>query len=86
MPLTLGTCMSRACAAAREYTLCYPGRGHPHANAFSLEPSFLEESLTPTAHVNAGRPRTVRTLATQDTTIAAVEREPWRSENSGYPN
>jgi hypothetical protein len=63
-------------------TRCYPGRRHPHANAFSLELGFLEVSLTATAHVNAGRPRTVRA---EDTIIAAVEREPWRSENWRSP-
>jgi hypothetical protein len=36
-------------------------------------------SVTPTALVNAGRPRTVRTPANEDATIAALEREPWRS-------
>jgi hypothetical protein len=35
--------------------------------------------VTPTALVNAGRPRTVRTPANEDAKIAAVEREPWRS-------
>jgi hypothetical protein len=47
MPFTLGIC---------KVLLRYPGRRHPHANAFSLEPSFLEESP-----MNAGRPRTVWT-------------------------
>jgi hypothetical protein len=36
-------------------------------------------SLTPTALVNAGRSRTVRTPANEDGIIAAVEREPWIS-------
>jgi hypothetical protein len=34
MLLTLGTCNSRAGTAAREYTLCYPGRRRPDANMF----------------------------------------------------
>jgi hypothetical protein len=76
MPLTLGIC---------KVLLRYPGRRHPHANAFSLEPSFLEEALTPMAHVNAGRPRTVRTPASEDATITAVELEPRRGDNSGCP-
>jgi hypothetical protein len=74
MPLTFGIC---------KVLLRYPGRRHPHANAFSLEPSFLEESLTPKAHVNAGRPRTVRTPDSEDATIAVVELEPQRGENWG---
>jgi hypothetical protein len=36
-------------------------------------------SVTPTALVNAGRPRTVRTPANEDAITAAVEREPWKS-------
>jgi hypothetical protein len=35
-------------------------------------------STTPTPFVNAGRPRTARTPANDDATIAAVERELWR--------
>jgi hypothetical protein len=34
-------------------------------------------SVTPTAHVNSGRPRSAQTLAKGDAVTAAVEREPW---------
>jgi hypothetical protein len=76
MPLTLGTCNGRADAAAREYALRYP-----NADMFRpLEQRLREtESVTPRAHVNAGRPRTVRTPTSEDAMFAAMEREPWRS-------
>jgi hypothetical protein len=80
MLLTLGVCNSRAGTAAREYVLRYPGRRHPDANVFRRLEQRLREtgSVTPTATVNAGRPRTVPTPANEDAIIAAVEREPWR--------
>jgi hypothetical protein len=80
MLLTLGDCNSRAGTAAREYALRYPGRRHPDGNVFRrLEQHFRETgSVTPTALVNAGRPRTVRTPANKDAIISAVKREPWR--------
>jgi hypothetical protein len=59
--LALGTCntCSRAGAAAQEFALPYSGRRHPDANVFrQLEQRLLE---TPTAHVNADRPRAVWT-------------------------
>jgi hypothetical protein len=34
-------------------------------------------SVTPTAHVNTGRPRSLQTLAKGDAVTADVEREPW---------
>jgi hypothetical protein len=81
MLVTLGTCNSRAGTAAQEYALRYPGRRHPDANVFRRLEQRLREtgSVTPTAFVKAGRPRTVRTPANVDAIIAAVEREPWRS-------
>jgi hypothetical protein len=47
-------------------------------------------SVTPRAHVHAGRPRTVRTSVSEDPIITAVEREPWRNSRdiareSGLP-
>jgi hypothetical protein len=81
MLLTLGACNSRAGTAARECALRYPGRRHPDANVFRRLEQRLRETgrVTSTAHVNADRPRTVRTPANEDTIIAAAEREPWRS-------
>jgi hypothetical protein len=83
MLLILGACNSnsRAGTAAREYALHYPGRCHPDANVFRRLAQRLREtgSVTPTALVNAGRPRTVQTPANEDVIIAAVEREAWRS-------
>jgi hypothetical protein len=80
MLLTLGACNSnsRAGTATREYALRYPGRRHPNANVFRrLEQRLCEAgSVTPTALVNAGRPRTVRTPANEDVIILAVGREP----------
>jgi hypothetical protein len=48
-------------------------------------------SVTPTALVNAGRARTIRTPANEDAKIASVEREPWRTSRDiarelGLPN
>jgi hypothetical protein len=40
--------------------------------------SVRQEMSTPTAHVNAGRPWTVRPSSNEDAIIAALEREPWR--------
>jgi hypothetical protein len=81
MLLTLGACNSRAGTAAREYALRYPGRRHPDANVFRRLEQCLREtgSVTSTALVNVGRPRTVRPPANEDAITAAVEREPWRS-------
>jgi hypothetical protein len=63
MEYILGSCNSRAATAAREYALCYPGRRDPDANVFRLFQLRLRErgSVTSSAHVNAGRPRIVRT-------------------------
>jgi hypothetical protein len=78
MLLTLGACNRRA---ARGYALRFPGRRHPDSNVFRRLEQRLPEigSVTTTALVNAGHPRTVRTPAKEDAIIAAVEREPWRS-------
>jgi hypothetical protein len=58
VPLVLGTCSSRAGIAAREYALHYPD-----TNVFRRLEHRLHETrnVTPTAHVNTGRPRIVRT-------------------------
>jgi hypothetical protein len=80
MLLIPGPCNSRAGTAAREYALRYPGRCYSDANALRRLAQRLHET-THTAHVNAGRPWTVRTPANEDATIAAVEREPWRSSS-----
>jgi hypothetical protein len=81
MLLTLGACNSRAGTATREYALRYAGRRHPDANVFRRLEQRLREtgSVTPTALVSAGRPRTIRTPANEDAITAAVGREPWRS-------
>jgi hypothetical protein len=81
MLLTLGACNSRAGTAAREYAIRYPGRRHPDANVFRRLEQRLSETgiVTPTALVNAGRSRNVRTPANEDAIIAAVERQPLRS-------
>jgi hypothetical protein len=62
-----------------EYALQYPGRRQPDANVFQRLEQRLHEagSVPPTADVNAVRPRTVRTPASEDVTIASVERELW---------
>jgi hypothetical protein len=41
--------------------------------------SVRQKSAKPMECVNAGRQRTVRTQGNEDTIVAAVEREPWRS-------
>jgi hypothetical protein len=58
---TVGAINSQAGTAAWEYALRYPGRRHPDANVFRRFEQRLREtgSVTPTALVNAGRPRTV---------------------------
>jgi hypothetical protein len=74
MPLTLGTCNSRAGTAAREYAGRYPTRCHPDDNVFRRLEQRLRETriVTPTAHANAGRPRNVRTSANEDPIIVTV--------------
>lgn len=54
---------SRAGTDAQEHWLCHPGRRHPDANVFRRLEQRLRETgpVTPTAHVNAGRPRNVWT-------------------------
>jgi hypothetical protein len=59
-----------------EYGLCYLGRRHPDDHMFRRLEQRLRETGTSTALVNAGRPQTVRTPATEDAIIAAVERQP----------
>jgi hypothetical protein len=74
---TFGTCNIRAGTAAKKYSLRYPGRDHSDANVFRR----LERSVTPTAHVNAGRPQTLRIPANEHVIIAAVERKSWGSSH-----
>jgi hypothetical protein len=69
MLIILSTCNSRSGSVAREYALCYSGRRHPDANVSTIR----EASVRPTAHVDAGSPRTVRTPANEDAIIATVE-------------
>jgi hypothetical protein len=82
MLLTLSTSDSRAGTAAMECALCYPGQRHPDASVFrQLEYCLCETgSVTPMAHVNAGRLQTVRTPANEGAIIAAVEQELWSRE------
>jgi hypothetical protein len=81
MFLTFAACNNRPVTAAREYALQYPGQ-HPDANVFQRLEQRLREvhetgSIPPTINVNAGRPRTVRTSANEDVTVASAEREQW---------
>jgi hypothetical protein len=78
--LALGACNSRAGTSTRGCTLRYLGRRHPDAAFQQLEQRLRDtEVLTPKELVNAGRPRTVRPQGNEDTELAAVERESWRS-------
>jgi hypothetical protein len=65
-------------SAVREYPLPYPGHRHQDTSVFRrLEQNLCETgNVTLTAHVIAGRSRTVRISENE---YAAVEREPWRS-------
>jgi hypothetical protein len=76
MLLTLGTPNSRAGTAAQACTLRALALCPPDANDFRQFEQRLREtgSVTPTAHVNAGRPQTVRTPANDDAIIAGVEK------------
>jgi hypothetical protein len=57
-------------------------RRHPDAKVFQRFQRLCKTvSLKRTALANAGLARTVRTPASEDATIAAVEREPWRSSS-----
>lgn len=74
MLLTFGTCNSPACTAAWEYAL--------RCSRFADWGSVSVRQ--------AGRPRTVRTSASEDAIITAVEREPWSNSRdiareSGLP-
>jgi hypothetical protein len=75
MLFTLGTYNSEASTAAWECMLRFPGRRHADCNLFRrLEQRLLAaRSVTLKALVKAGSPRTVRTPANEDITIAAVE-------------
>jgi hypothetical protein len=55
------------------------GRSHPDANVFRRLEQRLRKtrSATPTAHVNAGRPPSLRIPRNGDAMTAAVEIEPW---------
>jgi hypothetical protein len=82
--LNRGACISRVGTAALKYALRYPGRGRPDANMFRWLEQRLRgtRSVTSTAHVIAGRPWAVRTPINEDSTIATVIREPWRSSRN----
>jgi hypothetical protein len=78
------TCLLLTVSEARSYfasSIRYLGRRHPDADVFRLLERRLREtgSVTATALVNAGRPRTVRTPANEDAVITDVEREQWNS-------
>jgi hypothetical protein len=66
--LALGACDSRAGTASREYAQRYPGPCHPDANVIRQLEKRLQETgnLTEPACVKAGRPRSLRTPATED--------------------
>lgn len=55
-----------------------PGQRNPDTNVFRRLEQRLREAgrVVPTAHMNSGRPRTVRAPANEDAVTAAVEREP----------
>jgi hypothetical protein len=61
-------------AAVLEYAIGYLGRRHPGNSMFRLLAQRLCETgiVTPTAHANADRPRTVRTSANIESITAAV--------------
>jgi hypothetical protein len=81
MLLILSTCNSRSGTVAREYELHYPGRRHPDAVSTIGAVSPETESVIATTHVDAGRPRTIRTPAKEDAIIAAVEWEARRGSS-----
>jgi hypothetical protein len=59
-----------------ECALRHLGRCHPDANVFQRLEQCLRETdlhITPTALVNAGRPRTVRTPGDEDDVNSTVE-------------
>jgi hypothetical protein len=64
------------------YALRHLGRRHPSVNVFRLLEQRLREtgSVTPTALVKAGRPRTLRTPVNEYAIITAVEQLPWRTK------
>jgi len=65
----------------RKYAIRSPQWRHADINTFRRLQQRLREtfSVTHTAVVNAGRPRTVRTAANEGAIIAAVARQPWRN-------
>jgi hypothetical protein len=75
MLLTLGACNSQLILL--HDGLRHLGRRHPEVDVFRR----VRETgrVTPTTLVNAGRPRTVRTVANEDAMFTAVERGPCRS-------
>jgi hypothetical protein len=81
MASTLGAGNSRAGNAARFVILVEFMKALICSDDWSSV-SVRQEVLTPTVHVNSGRPWTVRIAAK-----AAVKRDPWRSsENWDHPN
>lgn len=83
MLLTLGTCISRAATIPWEYILRYPCWHHPDNNVFWWLKQHLHEagSVTPIAHVNAGRAQTMRMPANEDPIIVTVEWDSWKSSH-----
>jgi hypothetical protein len=78
MLLTLSVCNGQTGTDTQEYTLCYLD-----TNVLWLLQQHLCQtcSVAPVAYVNAGHPWTVWTPANEDTIIAAMERELWRSSH-----
>jgi hypothetical protein len=75
MLLTFGALSSGSGTATREHALRYPDPRHPNANVFRrLERRLGEtENVKPMAHVNAGRPWTLRTPANKDAIICGTK-------------
>lgn len=74
MLLTLGTRKSLVGITAWEYALRYLGRSHPDAYVFRRLEQRLREtrSATPTAHMNADSPPSLRIPTNGDVCILCV--------------
>lgn len=77
MPLSLGTCSSRAGTVPREYALHCPGRRHQDVNVLGRRVREIG-SVTSMAYMNTGGPRAVQTPANEDAFTASVARKSWR--------
>jgi len=77
MRFALEACNIRAGTDARESGLHYSGRRQSDSNVFRLFKQRLRETgcVIPTVFENAGRARSVRTPASEDVIIAAVEQQ-----------